>query len=84
MKGSSGEKEIAPPVRVVLESPHTYEECTKWKQTVTFDEGIQWMTVEFDPLCATTQPDDKLILYHDRSCNHLVSGFASFVVRIKR
>lgn len=30
---------------------------------VTFPETVKWMSLEFDPQCATAQPEDCLQLY---------------------
>ena len=36
---------------------------TSSRPQVTFPATVQWMVVEFDPLCATAQPEDNLGVY---------------------
>ncbi|XP_038063237.1 E3 ubiquitin-protein ligase MYCBP2-like isoform X3 [Patiria miniata] len=47
----------------VVESDHPYKAATVANYKVTFPETVQWMLLEFDPMCGTAQPEDGLQLY---------------------
>ncbi|XP_029113894.1 E3 ubiquitin-protein ligase MYCBP2 isoform X4 [Scleropages formosus] len=46
----------------VLESDHPYKQAAVTQYKVSFPDCVRWMTVEFDPLCGTAQPEDVLRL----------------------
>ncbi|XP_062904556.1 E3 ubiquitin-protein ligase MYCBP2 isoform X16 [Mobula hypostoma] len=46
----------------VVESDHPYKPASVSQLKVTFPDCVRWMTVEFDPLCGTAQPEDVLRL----------------------
>ncbi|XP_078077741.1 E3 ubiquitin-protein ligase MYCBP2 isoform X19 [Mustelus asterias] len=46
----------------VVESDHPYKPACVSQLKVTFPDCVRWMTIEFDPLCGTAQPEDVLRL----------------------
>lgn len=46
-----------------VESDHPYKSASVSHYKVTFPKTVRWMTVEFMPECATSQPEDYLQLY---------------------
>ena len=46
-----------------VESDHPYKPASVNVYRVQFPASVQWMSVEFDPQCSTTQPEDVLQLY---------------------
>ena len=46
-----------------VESEHPYKAASVNVYRVQFPSSVQWMSVEFDPQCSTTQPEDVLQLY---------------------
>ncbi|CAL4105683.1 unnamed protein product, partial [Meganyctiphanes norvegica] len=46
-----------------VESEHPYKPAAVANYRVTFPANVQWMTLEFDPQCATSQPEDSLQIY---------------------
>ena len=46
-----------------VESEHPYKPASVNVYRVQFPSSVQWMSVEFDPQCSTTQPEDVLQLY---------------------
>eukprot|EP00094_Tigriopus_californicus_P010528 TCALIF_10156-PA protein Name:"Similar to MYCBP2 E3 ubiquitin-protein ligase MYCBP2 (Homo sapiens)" AED:0.02 eAED:0.04 QI:14/0.77/0.5/1/0.88/0.8/10/0/4914 len=46
-----------------VESEHPYKTATVSNNRVVFPKSVQWMSVEFDPQCATSQPEDTLQIY---------------------
>ncbi|KAJ8916891.1 hypothetical protein NQ315_013359 [Exocentrus adspersus] len=48
---------------ILVESDHPYKVATVTNYRVTFPSAVKWMSIEFDPACSTTQPEDSLQLY---------------------
>lgn len=46
-----------------IQSDHPYKPATVSNYRVLFPDSVKWMSLEFDPLCATAQPEDSLQLY---------------------
>ena len=47
-----------------VESDHPYKrEASVSNYKVQFPSSVQWLTLEFDPRCATAQPEDVLQMY---------------------
>ena len=46
-----------------VESDHPYKPASVSSYRVLFPASVQWMSVEFDPQCSTTQPEDVLQIY---------------------
>lgn len=46
-----------------VQSDHPYKPSTVYNFRVKLPENVKWMSIEFDPLCATVQPEDSLQLY---------------------
>ncbi|XP_050301011.1 E3 ubiquitin-protein ligase MYCBP2 isoform X2 [Anthonomus grandis grandis] len=46
-----------------VESDHPYKPSTVTNYRVLFPDCVKWISLEFDPLCATAQPEDSLQLY---------------------
>ncbi|KAL3880398.1 hypothetical protein ACJMK2_032642, partial [Sinanodonta woodiana] len=52
----------------IVESDHPYKPATVANYKVTFPDNVKWMSLEFDPLCGTAQPEDTLQLYIPSQC----------------
>jgi E3 ubiquitin-protein ligase MYCBP2 len=71
--GCSGDNSEAAAVEVDLEaasqhstwveSEHPYKPASVNSYRVAFPSTVRWMSVEFDPQCCTTQPEDVLQIY---------------------
>ena len=46
-----------------VESDHPYKPASVSSYRVLFPSSVQWMSVEFDQQCSTTQPEDVLQIY---------------------
>ncbi|XP_017786826.1 PREDICTED: E3 ubiquitin-protein ligase MYCBP2-like isoform X2 [Nicrophorus vespilloides] len=46
-----------------VQSDHPYKPATVSNYRVKFPESVKWMSIEFDPICSTAQPEDSLQLY---------------------
>lgn len=46
-----------------VQSEHPYKPATVSNYRVVFPKSVKWMSLEFDPACATIQPEDFLQLY---------------------
>ncbi|KAL3283878.1 hypothetical protein HHI36_018047 [Cryptolaemus montrouzieri] len=46
-----------------VQSDHPYKPASVSNYRVKFPDTIKWMSLEFDPACATVQPEDTLQLY---------------------
>ena len=46
-----------------VESDHPYKPASVNTYRVLFPASVHWMSVEFDPQCSTTQPEDVLQIY---------------------
>ena len=46
-----------------VESDHPYKPASVNTYRVLFPPSVHWMSVEFDPQCSTTQPEDVLQIY---------------------
>ncbi|KAG5884565.1 hypothetical protein JTB14_006591 [Gonioctena quinquepunctata] len=47
----------------LVESDHPYKPATVTNYRVLFPESVKWMSLDFDPACATVQPEDSLQLF---------------------
>ncbi|XP_055893471.1 E3 ubiquitin-protein ligase MYCBP2-like isoform X4 [Biomphalaria glabrata] len=47
----------------IVESDHPYKAATVVNYRVEFPSCVRWMVLEFDPQCATGQPEDSVQLY---------------------
>ncbi|XP_059170813.1 E3 ubiquitin-protein ligase MYCBP2-like isoform X4 [Physella acuta] len=47
----------------IVESDHPYKPANVVNYRVEFPSVVKWMVIEFDPQCATGQPEDSLQLY---------------------
>nr|AOV18880.1 myc binding protein 2 [Lymnaea stagnalis] len=47
----------------IVESDHPYKPANVVSYKVEFPMSVRWMVLEFDPQCATGQPEDSLQLY---------------------
>lgn len=46
-----------------VQSEHPYKPASVSNYRVAFSENVKWMSIEFDPACSTSQPEDSLQLY---------------------
>ena len=55
--------------RMLVETAHPYTraDCRTWN--LEFPEDTQFITVEVDSRCSTSQGEDKLTLFSDKSCS---------------
>jgi RCR-type E3 ubiquitin transferase len=47
----------------VIESDHPYKLTSIYSYKVEFPSNVKWMSLEFDPLCGTAQPEDCLKIF---------------------
>eukprot|EP00095_Tigriopus_kingsejongensis_P005847 maker-scaffold697_size109876-snap-gene-0.24 protein:Tk05847 transcript:maker-scaffold697_size109876-snap-gene-0.24-mRNA-1 annotation:"e3 ubiquitin-protein ligase mycbp2 isoform x1" len=57
-----------------LESEHPYKFATVSNNRVAFPKSVQWMSIEFDPRCATSQAEDILQIYIRNPTMPVVQG----------
>ncbi|CAH0546546.1 unnamed protein product [Brassicogethes aeneus] len=55
-----------------VQSDHPYKPATVYNFRVKLQDSVKWMSIEFDQLCATVQPEDSLQLYVP-SLEHVIS-----------
>lgn len=49
--------------QVLFETEHPYPAAALQTRTITFEDGVCWMTLEFDPQCCTGQVEDVLVVW---------------------
>lgn len=59
----SRKMDLSHPRYAWVESDHPYKTATVSNNRVVFPKSVQWMSVEFDPQCSTSQPEDTLQIY---------------------
>lgn len=59
---------------IVVESPSPYKVCQNYRWELAFPEGTQFVTLDFDPRCATAQVEDVVRVYSDFASKHPVHG----------
>ena len=60
---SNGHAPAATPHYAWVESEHPYKPAGVTNHKLVFPDSVRWMSVEFDPRCATAQMEDVLQLY---------------------